>query len=601
MRRDRPDFQLRFLPACACAKTTELGYVRDASQPFMLTTIASSFFDIFLYFPSERIQPSIVSVPIFLVVTIVIVGCFLLCIQMCSLDSPTYGKKAITVSLKNIDVNPAWTGATIMCQAAINGGTIDSAPVTVNVEYLKNVHVVDSNNQSPVRIPNQGNVFYVECIRGPDGQCQQTGRRKSLNCAVQANPQPSSYRWLKNGEITSGNGAEITIGTEMIGKSIQCSANNGLYPQDEMPTSQAVSIEPYSAARLIQTNFRSIQTTAPFTTGNRIEMNQALKLTCVVEGNPRPIVFWRMRRANGLVVDAPCPQGYDGQLHEITNTPGQASVGNNNLLRIHATCELHISDYSYTGQYWCSACSYVSYGNPECSPTLDAPGNEMLNMQVQGPPMQSEAGPSIEQIGQNTAVVTVHFCADPMPRPPREIVFSVEGNDIQLGQSWQNFRFDSTTQNNTVPNCYFARLQISPVHDGDKHKQIILKLQNQYGAKQIVVSLSDLLGDGGVHDSVATIIVGVVLGVICVGLIAVLVVICCMRRRLCCFTGDGFEGVKEYGNPSSSHNIKPTIGAPESYNGGAAAHNAFYADHGLESDYDAAYKAARVDSRISVV
>ena len=147
--------------------------------------------------------------------------------------------------MKNIDVNPNWTGATIMCQAALNAGTVDSMPVTINVEYLKNVHVVDTNGQSPIRIPNQGNVFYVECVRGPDGICQQTGRRKTLRCAAQANPPPTTYQWLKNGEITSGNGADITIGTEMIGKSIQCAANNGLYPIDDMPRSQAVSIEPY--------------------------------------------------------------------------------------------------------------------------------------------------------------------------------------------------------------------------------------------------------------------------------------------------------------------------------------------------------------------
>lgn len=44
----------------------------------------------------------------------------------------------------------------------------------------------------------------------------------------------------------SGNGAEMTIGTEMIGHSIQCSANNGLFSDTEMPISQAVQIDPYS-------------------------------------------------------------------------------------------------------------------------------------------------------------------------------------------------------------------------------------------------------------------------------------------------------------------------------------------------------------------
>jgi hypothetical protein len=462
------------------------------------------------------------------------------------------------ISLRNIDVNTNWTGATIICQAYINGGQIDSAPVTVNVEYLRNVHVVDSNNQSPIRVVNQGNVFYVECIRGPDGFCQQNGRRKTLYCSVQANPPPVSFRWLKNGEITSSNGHSITIGTEMIGKSIQCSANNGLYPNDQMPTSQAVSIEPYSAARLIQTNFNNLQRSTPFTAMNRIDMNQDIKLTCAVEGSPRPFVLWRMRRPNGEVVDAACPQGYEGQYQDSPATAGV--IPNNNLVRLTAICQLRISNYSFTGTYWCSACSYVSIGAPECSPGLEAPSDEVLNVMVQGPPMDSDASPSVEQIGQNTAVVTVPFCAEPMPKPPREIVFSVDNNDIQTDQTWQNFRFDSITQNNTVPNCYFARLQISPIHEGDKHRQILLKVQNVHGAKQIMVSLADLLGGGASTSSIAKIIIFSALGLIALLLLLAAIVIICIRRQLFCFSG-----VKDnqYGNPSN--HLKTTIGAPETY------------------------------------
>lgn len=101
--------------------------------------------------------------------------------------------------------------------------------------------------------------------------------------------------------------------------------------------------------------------------------------------------------------------------------------------------------------------------------------------------MQSDTPPSVEQFeGQNVAVVTVHYCAEPMPRPPREVVFSIDGNDIQLGQNWQNFLFEANTQNNTVPNCYFSRLKITPVHEDDQSRQIMLKLQNSYGVKQYV-------------------------------------------------------------------------------------------------------------------
>lgn len=52
---------------------------------------------------------------------------------------------------------------------------------------------------------------------------------------------------------------------------------------------------------------------------------------------------------------------------------------------------------------------------------------------------------------------------------------------------------------------------------------------------RIPISLADLLGDGTVHDSVATIIIAIVLSLIFAGLIAIVAIIFCMRRHLCCF------------------------------------------------------------------
>lgn len=43
----------------------------------------------------------------------------------------------------------------------------------------------------------------------------------------------------------STSGEELIIGTDMIGHSVQCSANNGLFKDTEMLTSQAVQIDPY--------------------------------------------------------------------------------------------------------------------------------------------------------------------------------------------------------------------------------------------------------------------------------------------------------------------------------------------------------------------
>ena len=119
----------------------------------------------------------------------------------------------------------------------------------------------------------------------------------------------------------SGNGAEITIGTDMIGASLACAANNGLYG-DEGFRSEAVSIDPYTAARRVQDNFQvpkachlqpikclqQAQISAPFQQGNRVNMDQRVQLSCIVEGYPRPLVFWKLRRPNGQVIDAPCPQ-----------------------------------------------------------------------------------------------------------------------------------------------------------------------------------------------------------------------------------------------------------------------------------------------------
>lgn len=68
---------------------------------------------------------------------------------------------------------------------------------------------------------------------------------------------------------------------------------------------------------MVQDNFQTLQNAAPFQTGNRIDMNQQINLGCQVEGNPRPVVFWKLRKSNGQVVDAACPQGFEGQYQEV--------------------------------------------------------------------------------------------------------------------------------------------------------------------------------------------------------------------------------------------------------------------------------------------
>ncbi|KAI6225310.1 hypothetical protein M3Y99_01352200 [Aphelenchoides fujianensis] len=378
-------------------------------------------------------------------------------------------------------------------------------------------------------IPLKGPYSYVECYCEPDQQCQ-PGWQKTLRCAVQANPPATSFRWLKNGaQIGSSESQDITIGTEMIGYSIQCQANNGLFADDGI-SSEAVYIDPYSAIHVVTDNFQAAQSNSQFTGGNKIQINQKFSHSCTVEGNPRPTVYWRIRKANGKAAYAACAQGDTGNYRELP------PVGGINMVRLTATCELHVTNYSFSGHYWCSACSAVSRELPECSPSLDAPGERVLNVQVQEAPMQSEIPASVEQTDTpDTAIISVHYCAEPAPRPPREIVFAIDNNDLQVGQTWQNFQFINIMQNNTSPTCHMARLKVSPVRDDDQSRQILLKLQNEYGNKQITVSLRDLLGDKGSELSGVQSWLLFAFGLMAIGLICVVGVIICMRQQLLCF------------------------------------------------------------------
>ncbi|KAI6241599.1 hypothetical protein M3Y99_00320100 [Aphelenchoides fujianensis] len=402
-------------------------------------------------------------------------------------------------SLQNIEVNPNWTGISIVCQAKIHdaisgiGRTVQSAPAIVN----------------------------VNASAAPDQQCQ-PGRRKTLRCAVQANPPATSFRWLKNGaQIGSSESQDITIGTEMIGHSIQCQANNGLFADDGI-SSEAVYIDPYSAAHVVSDNFQAAQSNSQFTGGNKIQINQK-----EIPARPSTGAFGRRTERPPT---RRVPKGDKGNYRELP------PIGAVNMVRLTATCELHVTNYSFSGHYWCSACSAVSRGLPECSPSLDAPGERVLNVQVQGAPMQSEIPASVEQTDTpDTAIISVHYCAEPAPRPPRDIVFAIDNNDLQVGQTWQNFQFINIMQNNTSPTCHMARLKVSPVRDDDQSRQILLKLQNEYGNKQITVSLRDLLGDNGSELSGVQSWLLFAFGLMAIGLICVVGVIICMRQQLLCF------------------------------------------------------------------
>lgn len=83
-----------------------------------------------------------------------------------------------------------------------------------------------------------------------------------------------------------------------------------------------------------------MQSAAPFQAGNRIDMNQQINLGCQVEGSPRPLVFWKLSKSNGQVVDAACAQGFDGQYQEVPlDQRTQPALANNLVVSImHNYC-----------------------------------------------------------------------------------------------------------------------------------------------------------------------------------------------------------------------------------------------------------------------
>lgn len=85
-----------------------------------------------------------------------------------------------------------------------------------------------------------------------------------------------------------------------------------------------------AAARLIQDNFQTMQSATPFQAGNRIDVNQQINLGCQVEGSPRPLVFWKLSKSNGQVVDAACSQGFDCQYQQVPlDQRAQPALANN--------------------------------------------------------------------------------------------------------------------------------------------------------------------------------------------------------------------------------------------------------------------------------
>uniref|UniRef100_A0A7E5A2A0 Ig-like domain-containing protein n=1 Tax=Panagrellus redivivus TaxID=6233 RepID=A0A7E5A2A0_PANRE len=255
-------------------------------------------------------------------------------------------------------VLPELNEVTIVCEERLNGSTIRmSTPLRIDVKYVKKVSIVYLNTDTTY-IENK--VVYIECIKDADGKCQ--GQNSTLTCATTANPPLiyGQYNWWQNGHII-GHGKELAINPEMSGSAIQCSVDHVTNRFSESTMSQTLMIQAYSSAHLLQV----------------AKVNQNLTLTCVLEGTLKQHAIWKMRRPNGLVTSAPCLPGAS-KLRYLPNTSYHRSITKDSLKRMLASCELHVTDDSYTGQYWCCA----DNSDPSCLQSgLD---KKVAEVEVQG-------------------------------------------------------------------------------------------------------------------------------------------------------------------------------------------------------------------------
>ncbi|CEF70032.1 Immunoglobulin-like domain and Immunoglobulin-like fold domain-containing protein [Strongyloides ratti] len=380
-----------------------------------------------------------------------------------------------TIVLQNVPAKANWTGINIICHGKLNNKIFQSSPVKIVVQYIRQPYIVDKNNMKPNLNSNQGYIFYVNCLKSYNGKCQEFSKENNiLKCLVEAHPKPTSFKWYKNGIEMSENGSKIEINTEMIGQSIQCGVNNGLHRENIMLESQAIQIFPLITPKIIKNNFKDLKNSKLYQPDNRINMKENIILNCDFEGNPKPQIFWKHRKVNGEIIDAPCLEDNDNNENVINI---------NNAIRVKSSCKIHASNYSSSGKYWCNGCFKSLNNSLECYPNLNDTLDNYFEMNIQGPPVASIPNFTIEMVNNNNNNVNVklYYCSNPKPLLKKEVTFVIDQQIIEEGERWNNLEFLKIEHDNITPDCFIANLIIYSIKTFDKEKKIKLIVQNTFG------------------------------------------------------------------------------------------------------------------------
>ncbi|KAH7699912.1 Protein IGCM-3 b [Aphelenchoides avenae] len=249
-----------------------------------------------------------------------------------------------------------WNGLAISCQASsADGSMVFVSSSVIDVRYLSNVRITDAGGDSPAPVKQESYAFFVE----PSGPA---GCTKTLSCAVDANPMPSSYKWIVGGTREVGQSREVTLGSDFVGQSVQCAARTS--PSEPFVYSLPVQFQKYVDPRVASIAF------ADFRSSSLVHEGDIVAMSCRFSGVPKPTVAWHYRYSYGEVSYAKC------------ETEEEVSASGGGLFEFKnytSTCHVTMKNAAYSGQYWCSVCSQLSNSTQHCA---NEDGREMLSVKV---------------------------------------------------------------------------------------------------------------------------------------------------------------------------------------------------------------------------
>ena len=178
--------------------------------------------------------------------------------------------------------------------------------------------------------------------------------------------------------------------------------------------------------------------------------------------------------------------------------------------------------------------SYPDQGTYECRATNYIKGREMtvksklVRLNVTGPPRFQEKRSEVFIVKGTDAVVSVEFCADPVPNLRWEI--GGPQHNIVLYSDTQHERFSVPKE---VPSlredCYISSLNIFGAAESDS-KEYHVHLENDHGKEIHVVKVS--VGEVLSHET----LIGGIAGGAFVLILLLIAVVACVRRCCTCTT-----------------------------------------------------------------